>query len=208
MRRISRPVSARSARTLCGRSRTVGGLFSDPRCAHGFTLIEALLVAAIVSIVSAIALPSLVRARSVAREVSTIGSLRALNTAQASFASSCGGGSYAPSVDWLTIAPTGKGMATAAFIGPGFTADIIDTEGYRIRFTKGVVVATAPATCNGLAANSTVQSYYIAGDPLETGPGAPIRYFGTSSGGTIYQSSARISAFYSGVPPAPVTPIQ
>ena len=193
---------------MCGRSRAVGRWLTDPRCAHGFTLIEALLVAAIVSIVSAIALPSLVRARSVAREVSTIGSLRALNTAQASFASSCGGGSYSPTVALLSVAPTGKGMATAAFIGPGFAADIIDTEGYRIRFTKGVVVATAPATCNGLAASNTVQSYYIAGDPLESGPGAPVRYFGTSSGGTIYQSGVRISAFYSGVPPAPATPIQ
>jgi prepilin-type N-terminal cleavage/methylation domain-containing protein len=203
-----RPVSARRARTVCGRSRTVGGLFTDPRCAHGFTLIEALLVAAIVSILSAIALPSLERARSVAREVSTIGSLRALNTAQASFASSCGGGSYSPTVALLSVAPAGKGMAKAAFIGPGYTADIIDMAGYRIRFTKGVVVATAPATCNGLAAKSTVQSYYIAGDPLATGPGMPIRYFGTSSGGTIYQSTVRLTAFYSGVPPAPAKPIQ
>lgn len=166
------------------------------------------MVTAIVSLVAAIALPSLQRARSVAREVSTIGSLRALNTAQASFASSCGGGAYAPTVLGLTKAPTGKGMAKAAFIGPGFTADIIDTEGYRIRFTKGVVVATAPATCNGLAAKTTVQSYYIAGDPLATGPGMPIRYFGTSSGGTIYQNTARINAFYSGVPLAPAKPIQ
>jgi prepilin-type N-terminal cleavage/methylation domain-containing protein len=186
----------------------VRGLFTDPRCAHGFTLIEALLVAAIVSIVSAIALPALERARAVAREVSTIGSLRALNTAQASFASSCGGGSYSPTVALLSVAPTGDGMANASFIGPDYTADIIDRAGYRIRFTKGVVVATAPATCNGLAANSTVQSYYIAGDPLATGPGMPVRYFGTSSGGTIYQSTVRLSAFYSGVPPAPARPIQ
>jgi prepilin-type N-terminal cleavage/methylation domain-containing protein len=205
---IRRPVSARRTRTLCGRSRTVDGPLTRSRCAHGFTLIEALLVAAIVSILSAIALPSLERARSVAREVSAIGSLRALNTAQASFASSCGSGSYAPTVARLSVAPTGSGMAKAAFIGPGYTADIIDRMGYRIRFTRGVVVATAPATCNGLAAGSTVQSYYIAGDPLATGPGMPIRYFGTSSGGTIYQSLARIAAFYSSVPPAPAKPIQ
>lgn len=208
MSALRRTVSARWARTLCGRSRTDGGSFTDLRRAHGFTLVEALLVAAIVSILSAIALPSLERARSVAREVSTIGSLRAINTAQASFASSCGGGSYSPTVAGLSIAPTGQGMAKAAFIGPGYTADIIDRAGYRIRFTKGVVVATAPATCNGLAAKTTVQSYYIAGDPLVTGPGTPIRYFGTSSGGTIYQSAVRLTAFYSGIPPAPAKPIQ
>jgi prepilin-type N-terminal cleavage/methylation domain-containing protein len=202
-----RRVSAQRARTLCGGGTGAGPPARLPR-ADGFTLIEALLVTAIVSLLAAIALPSLERARSVAKEVSIIGSLRSLNTAQASFASSCGGGSYSPTVALLSTAPAGKGMTKAAFIGPGYTSDIIDRAGYRIRFTKGVVVATAPATCNGLAAKQTVQSYYIAGDPLQTGPGMPRRYFGTSSGGTIYQSTARIAAFYSGVPPAPAKPIQ
>jgi hypothetical protein len=108
----------------------------------------------------------------------------------------------------LNTPATGVKGKAAPFIGPGFTADTIDKAGFRIRYTKGVVVATAPATCNGLAKGKTVQSYYIAGDPLYTGPGMPTRYFGTSSGGTIYQSTKRITAFYSGAAAKPAKPIQ
>jgi hypothetical protein len=52
-----------------------------------------------------------------------------------------------------------------------------------------------------------VQSYYLAADPLQVGSGLPTRYFGTSASGTIYQSTARIAAFYTGSAAAPATPI-
>ena len=203
----NRVPSAHWTRTLCG-SRTERGSIAGPRSAHGFTLVELMLVVTIVGILTSVAMPSLTRARAVSNEVSTVGSLRALNTAQASFASSCGGGAYAPDVATLNTPAIGVKGKAAPFIGPGFTADIIDKAGFRIRYTKGVVVATSPASCNGVAAGQSVQSYYIAGDPLYTGPGMPTRYFGTSSGGTIYQSTARVTAFYSGAAAAPATPIQ
>ena len=199
--------SAHWTRTLCG-SRTECRRMVGGPSAHGFTLVELMLVVTVVGILTSVAMPSLTRARAVSNEVSTIGSLRALNTAQASYASSCGGGAYSPDVNTLNTPATGLKGKAAPFIGPGFTADIIDKSGFRIRYTKGVVIATAPATCNGVAAGQAVQSYYIAGDPLYTGPGMPTRYFGTSSGGTIYQSTARITAFYSGAAAAPATPIQ
>jgi len=200
-------LSAHCTRTLCG----IGTSKRFPKGAlraHGFTLIELMLVVTIVGILTLIATPSLTRARSVSREVSTIGSLRALNSAQASYASSCGSGAYAPTVASLNTPATGVKGKAAPFIGPGFTANVIDKAGFRIRFTKGALVAAAPATCNGVAKGQAVQSYYIAGDPLYTGPGMPTRYFGTSSGGTIYQSTKRITAFYSGAAASPAKPIQ
>jgi prepilin-type N-terminal cleavage/methylation domain-containing protein len=172
---------------------------------RGFSLVELLLVVSVVGILSSIAVPAVLRARATAWEASTIGSLRALNSAQAAFSTSCGGGYYSPTVALLATTPPG---GKNPFIGPGFTANTINREGYQLLFTASATGPLAPATCNGLAAGKAVVSYFFGGNPLTTGLGAPARYFGTSITGTVFQSRVRVPNFYAGSPPLPAKAIQ
>ena len=173
--------------------------------ADGFTLVELMLVVTVVGILASIAIPSVSKARKAAVEASTIGSLRALNTSLAGYATSCGAGFFPPSITNLATSP-GKGLP--AFAPVGFVSDSTTRESYLYLFTAGTVGTNAPASCNGVKAGQGVQGYFLEADPLVVGSGGIGRYFGTSAGGTIYQDSARVRAFYNGAAPAPAIPIQ
>ena len=56
----------------------------------GFSLIELLIVVAIILIIAAIAIPNLLRSRMAANEASAVGSLRTINTSNVTYASTYG----------------------------------------------------------------------------------------------------------------------
>lgn len=58
---------------------------------RGFSLIELLIVVAIILIIAAIAIPNLLRSKEAANESSAVGSLRTLNTASVTFSTTYGG---------------------------------------------------------------------------------------------------------------------
>jgi len=135
----------------------------------GFSLIELLIVVAIILIIAAIAIPNLLRARIAANESSAVQSIRVIDTAQTTFQSQFTNVGFAPTI--LALGP-GAGNLTCPAAGPtAAAACLIDAvlmnagnggapkSGYG--FTMPAVVAAGGInvdyTVNGLpaAANQT-----------------------------------------------------
>jgi hypothetical protein len=124
-------------------------------------------------------------------EASAIGSLRAINSSQAAFSSTCANGFYASSLQQLGIAVVTDG---APFISPDLSAgsdgDSVQKSGYYIQMANDPAADDATIdSCSepngGPDAAALFASYYATGDPVglnSTGT----RSFFTNTLGTIY----------------------
>lgn len=164
-----------------GQGRRVGGQ-------RGFTLIDMLFVVGMIGLLCSLALPSLGRARGAAQSSSALASLRVINSAQLSFAITCGSGFYSPDLPTLGVPPP---SGSDAFLSSDMaSAATIIRSGYSFTLA-GTPLPGAPATCNGLAAGKSAPGYVALADPLD--PLVSPRFFGTNADGLIYEYSATLN---------------
>jgi len=169
---------------------------------QGFTLIELLIVVTIISVLSAIATPGLLRARMTANETSAIASLRVSTSSQAMYAASCGSGGYARDFRTLGTPPPPGGQA---FISQDLGgSNTPQKTGYNFTLGAGAGSAAGPNDCNGTA---TISAWYATAVPQTVGTTGS-RGFAVTGGGTIWadtDGSAPAEPFSGS---AVITPIQ
>ena len=119
----------------------------------GFSLIELLIVVAIILIIAAIAIPNLLRAKISANESSAVGSIRTINTSEVSYATTYGTG-YAPALANLGgVTPCTASAATACLIDPFLSAGTKSGYSFQGVPNTGAGTALSPFTGVEVTAN-------------------------------------------------------
>lgn len=141
---------------------------------RAFSLIELLIVVAIILIIAAIAIPNLIRSRIAANEASSVSTLRMLNNAEVTFALSYASG-YTENLYRLGPPRPGRQAsvnaadlvdAVLAGQGPGGTPTTFTKSGYNFEYT--------PLGGSGFG---QVTSYQFTADPIIRGSSGQRSFF-------------------------------
>ena len=171
-----------------------GALVRQLRDQRGMTLVEMCVVLVILGILMVIAVASLQRARVSANEASAIGSMKTINTAQIAYASSCGGGNFAPTLVVLGARPPGYRQS---FIGDDLASAVtVQHSGYYVNIHDGAGASLGRIDCNG---TDSVTNYYANAIPVVMGK-TGTRSFATTQRAGIYFAEGAIP------PPEPFGP--
>jgi prepilin-type N-terminal cleavage/methylation domain-containing protein len=152
---------------------------------RGFSLIELLIVVAIILIIAAIAIPNLLRSRIAANQASAVGSLRTLNTCEITYASTYNTGYTA---DLVSLGPpAGGGNPTPSAAG---LVDSVLAGGSKSGYS--FVYAASAAVSN------RINNYTLNANPITPGTTGQNYYF--TDGSAVIRQNVSASASSSDSP--------
>jgi prepilin-type N-terminal cleavage/methylation domain-containing protein len=160
----------------------------------GFSLIELLIVVAIILIIAAIAIPNLLRSKMAANEASAVGSLRTITTASVTYSSTYGNG-FPPSLGsaggaaGLTVADCDDALLVDSVLSGGGTANVSQKSGYSFTYSPINPNAAAATGCGAAGANDFV----VNAVPITLGSSGQ-RSFCTDESGVIRFDSTGATA--------------
>jgi prepilin-type N-terminal cleavage/methylation domain-containing protein len=144
----------------------------------GFTLIELIIVVAIVGVLASISMGIYLHARTQGHEASAIGTLVAVNQGQFAFAQACGNQRYATTFVALATPMPSTG---SAFISPDLAADPLIKTGYQFAM-GGTPLNLEYKSCTG---EPLLEHYFVTADPLQPGVSGA-RFFGTNADRVLF----------------------
>jgi type IV pilus assembly protein PilA len=140
--------------------------------ARGFSLIELLVVVAIILIIAAIAIPNLIKAKASANEAATVSSIHAINTAEITYQSAN------PTIGFsallLDLGPTGGGYLDAVLAGG-------QKSGYQYTYVQNT--STTPSL-----------GYTLTADPFTRGVTGNRSFFSDQTNVTRYNQTTTATA--------------
>ena len=145
----------------------------------GFSLIELLIVVAIILIIAAIAIPNLMKSKMAANQSSAVASLRTLNTSEVTYSSTYNQGF---SLSLIQLGPPSSGAATSAAAG---LVDSVLAGGSKSGYTFTYVA--------GAAVNGSTPSYTINANPVTAGTSGQSYYF-TDESNVVRQNATQQAA--------------
>jgi prepilin-type N-terminal cleavage/methylation domain-containing protein len=148
----------------------------------GFTLIELIVVTAIVALLAAAATVGYRYARLRSAEASAVAALTAINQAQFNYMQTCGKHRYAPTLVSLGTPVPGNDHG---FVSPDLAASDPLLKGDYVLQLTGSPAGEGEQTCTGLV---PLDRYRLTADPADGGA-FNSRFFGTNTDRVIYADS-------------------
>jgi prepilin-type N-terminal cleavage/methylation domain-containing protein len=156
----------------------------------GFSLIELLIVVAIILIIAAIAIPNLLRARMSANEASAVGSVRSINTAEISYNAAYSNLGFATTLSYLGgAAPCVPSTSSGCFIDSSLSG------GTKSGYTFTLAIGSSPVV------GGVTPSYSILAAPV-TANQTGTRYFCSFEDAVVRSSTGALTNPCVGTTPA------